>query len=207
MIYIRELKKFNRIQLIVMFSRLINLTSSQLIFTGILVNLTCVGIITNTSQSIAYMLPSVAYVGIRSLYEKYKTNVRNHISLIWIVDMIMSVTGCTLILFSTDTDVLKIGWGLLYVLVESSTSPLIEYCVTDIMFEEILDDSKTIAEYNKANTQLLNAGSILAYIGSIFLAPIMPKFIKFIFMIMGTCGTGIGYVFYVLPKLDKRKKK
>lgn len=201
-----KLKKFNKTQLIVMISRLIHSSSSQLVFTGILVDLTCIGAITNTSQSVAYMLTSLAYVIIRPIYEKYKNIVRNHISLIWGIDMLCSIIGSAMIIFSTDSQYINIGWIILYIIVESSTSPLIEYSVTDILFEEILDSTSSIAGFDKISTQLSNAGSIVAYIGSIFLAPIMPTFVKFIFMILGTCGTGIGYVFYVIPKLDEKKK-
>lgn len=203
---IMKLKKFNKTQLIVMISRLIHSSSSQLVFTGILVDLTCIGVITNTSQSVAYMLTSLAYVIIRPIYEKYKNIVRNHISLIWGIDMLCSIIGSAMIIFSTDSQYINIGWIILYIIVESSTSPLIEYSVTDILFEEILDSTSSIAEFDKISTQLSNAGSIVAYICSIFLAPIMPTFVKFIFMILGTCGTGIGYVFYVIPKLDEKKK-
>lgn len=201
-----KLKNFNKIQLIVMISRLIHSSSSQLVFTGILVDLTCIGVITNTSQSVAYMLTSLAYVIIRPIYEKHKNIVRNHISLIWGIDMSFSIIGSAMIIFSTDSQYISIGWIILYIIVESSTSPLIEYSVTDILFEEILDSTSSIAGFDKISTQLSNAGSIVAYIGSIFLAPIMPRFVKFIFMILGTCGTGIGYVFYVIPKLDEKKK-
>lgn len=164
-----------------------------------------IGVITNTTQSIANLLPSLSYVVLRPIYERYKKHIRIHIRFVWTIDMIMSIIGSAMLLFSNNsTNTIKIGWMLLFIIVEASTSPIIEYCVTDMLFEEIFDQ-KLVAIYSKINTQLSNAGSILAYIGSIFLAPIMPRFVKLIFMILGSCGTGIGYVFYVIPNLKKKK--
>lgn len=201
--------KFSKLQKLLTIANNIEIFISAWIMTGIGINLTVDGVITSNIKSLGIIFPAFGAIILKKPYEKYKNIIIPNLSKLLKLDIIISLLT-TVMLFSNDMWIQKIGYIIVTILFGSTFQTIISYSYVDlkgIFFKDLKDEQ----EYTKSDNQIKSVAKLFGYSLSIFIAPYLPIFMQMLLLMLSNCAGSITmlYVLHITdttPALEDKNK-